>query len=266
MDYKPDFYIIPGVIADDERIPYAGGKLYAIIYWLHSLALGKCIASNDVLAGFMGKRTTSDYISRLLKLLEDCGYIQREFSDEGKQTRVSICPLVSYRGVDGFTGVGRRKDTGGVDEKIQHISKIYKEEYKEDILSTKLGKTQLGRLKGFYTLLYRDTFCSEPRVFLNGKDGAVLKSLLKEYSEVQVAALMVLHFNWYGPVGQDENSFARLKEAAFPITWLPNNVNRYFVYLESVHGVKPNDSGAVLGFVKHYLEEISTGSSVQFAW
>lgn len=263
MVYKPNYYLIPGVVADDEEITYAGGKLYAIIYWLSEMSMQKCIASNDVLAEFMGKKTTADYVIRLLKKLEERGYIRRVYSDETKQVREEIIPLVTFRGGGETNGNPRPNDTGGGGETIQHINKIYKQEDKEYILlSEKLGKTPLSRLKTFYCQLYRDEFDVEPKVFLNGKDGGVLKSLLKDYSELQICALMIAHFNWYGPYGSSEAEYSRMRAAAFPITWIGPNVNKYVIMLKGTHSVAFDEPRAVYKFTKEYIRGLTTDGLV----
>lgn len=115
------------------------------------------------------------------------------------------------------------------------------------------GSTTLAKLKNFYRSLFWYRLEAEPRVMLNGKDGGVLKSLLKQYSEIQVAALMINHFHWYGPSGSDNNEFDRLEAAAFPITWISPNVNKYIRYIVDRDGVDFNDDKKVYEYVRSYV-------------
>lgn len=258
MDYRPDFLIIPGRLIWDKSLPEKAKILYGVIYWLHSLAMGKCVASNETLASFIDDETTPNYVSKLLKHLEDSGYIKREFFDSEKLERSTIIPLISYAvAEEGGTPQRRR----GVRDSGVHISNINKEDIlvKElYTLSTKYGKTPLSRLKSFYSLLFREQFGVEPMVYLNGKEGGALKLLLKSYSEVQIACLMIVQFNWYGATGQDDREFENLKKAGFPITWLRPNLNKYLIFLESIHKLKIDDKQAAEKFTQDYVRQLST--------
>ncbi len=259
MMYRPNYFLTPAVVAYDDDIPYAGDRLYSIIYWLSEMHMGKCIASNATLAEFMGKSTTEDYVIRLLKKLEDKGYISRTYSDDGKQNRTEIIPNVVFRGGE-TTSTPRPNHTEGGGETILQISNSYKEKNISNIseLPSNMGKTPLSRLKTFYSALYVDEFKVEPRVFLNGKDGGVLKSLLKDFSEVQVAALMIAHFNWYGPDGSQEWEHQKLVNAAFPITWITPNVNKYALLITSLHKTDFGEAKSVFQYDKKYLRGLST--------
>lgn len=229
-EYRPDFFITPGVIAYDDDIPYAGERLYAIIYWFSKLSQGKCVASNDHLARLMGKNTTERYVGMLLQGLEDKGYIKRLYQDDSQRHRTEIVPLVYYNGSvieETFLSDGRN-DARQTEEKILQISnKISKSnkystqtEQKATTTPGQLpggGSTPLARVSNAYRRLYRDAFDLEPRLYLAGKDGAVLKSLLKDYTEYQVAAILAEYFDC-----QDE----QVKDAAYPISWIMARVNQ----------------------------------------
>lgn len=264
MDYKPDFYIIPGVIANDENLPYTAGILYAVIYWFSKMSHGKCIASNQKLAQILGKGTTEKYVSELLKLLDAGGYIERVYSDTAKRNRTELIPLIFYRGAS--IPEKKTSDTSNegnaIPEMQAHISNNYKEENKyiapQTILPDSMGKTPLSRLKTFYSKLYQSEFGLMPKVFLNGKDGGVLKSMLRENTEIQVAALMIAHFNWYGADGGSDFEHEKLTKAAFPITWMTPNINKYILLLSGLHKLEYNEPKSVLKFVRNYDKGLST--------
>jgi len=236
---------------------------------LSEMSLGKCFASNEVLADYMGKKTTGDYVIRLLKKLEDKGYIIRVYDDDTKLVRKEIVPLVRF-GMGGETiQAPRPNDTLGGGETILNKNNTTKSNIKEYIthkvgssnsteLPDRYGKTPLSRLKTCYEKLYMDEFSVKPRVFLNGRDGGVLKSLLKEYSEVQVAAIMITHFNWYGADGKNDWDHVKLEKAAFPITWISPNLNPYINYINGSYQVDFLNAELVLKFVRDYLKKLST--------
>jgi hypothetical protein len=267
MDYKPDFLIIPGVIAFDEDITTKGGLLYAVIYWMSKLSGQRCIASNVTLAETMGRGTTPDYVKKLLTSLEKKGYIERVYKAgrvDGELIREEIVPLVNYGGVmKPPTGGVETSTSGGVETSTDISKTIISKSNKEYIqLSQTLGKTPLSRLGKFYALLYRDEFQVDPKVYLNGKEGGILKSLLKDYTEQQLAALLIAHFNWYGPQGQDDREHGRLKDAAYPLAWVKPNLNKYIIFLNSIHRLDLEDSRDVADFVKDYVCGLSTGEAL----
>lgn len=91
---KPDFLIIPTIVADDPKIQPLDAQVYAYVYWLERLRDGRCVASNDTLADLC--RTDSGSIKNSLGRLENAGYIRRIYKDEAKRNRVEIRTLVRY--------------------------------------------------------------------------------------------------------------------------------------------------------------------------
>lgn len=259
-DYRPDFVITPGVIFYDEDIPYAGERLYAIIYWFSKLRHEKCVASNETLAQMMGKKTTADYVKKLLTILESRGYIRRIYKPvraKAQLIREEIIPLVVYGGVETSTGGVLKPTTGGVEMSTEISNIILVKDISNSTLPVK-GTTPLSRLKTFYSDLYRDEFRVEPKVFLNGKDGGVLKALLKDFTEVQVGCLMIAHFNWFGADGRDEWEHEKLEKAAFPITWISPNINKYVLFLNSIHKLDLSDPVSAHEFLGRYIRGLST--------
>lgn len=86
------------------------------------------------------------------------------------------------------------------------------------------GKTTLSRLRQFWTKVYTARYGVAPKVYLNGKDGGVLKYLSGQYNEWQVAALMVEHI---------ESTDPGLEQAAHPLSWISNRVARYIADIQT---------------------------------
>jgi hypothetical protein len=68
-------------------------------------------------------------------------------------------------------------------------------------IDSKHGRSYNLRLLKVYNLLHRDKFKYSWREDNWAKVCAYLKSLLKEYSEYELALLFIIHFNWYGADG-----------------------------------------------------------------
>ncbi len=118
---RPDFLIIPGPVAFSKKLQPVDKTLYGVIYWLHSLKDGRCIASNAYLAKACDCGMQS--VQNSLMRLESARFIIRKFKDEKKKIRDKIIPLVNYR-------VSSFEDTVSSDEDTRVSSNIgtYEEE------------------------------------------------------------------------------------------------------------------------------------------
>lgn len=261
--YRPDYIIIPRPLLEDEELQPKARELYGYIYWLSQLSKGKCVASNELLADLIGRGTTPQSITNILSVLEKQEYIKRIFTDSTKMERLEIVPLITYKDLSRVpheTMGGIPPDDGAIapPNGVQIYNKIH--EKKMIIPSDRLSllpikaNTPLLRLSRFYSALYREQFGTNPVVKIAGKDGGIFKSLLKTYTEFQIAALLVVHFNWQGPYDQDENEFERLKANAFPLGWLSNAINKYVVYLSEQEDVDMNDAECVARYVNDYVK------------
>lgn len=89
-----------------------------------------------------------------------------------------------------------------------------------------------------------------------GQIGKLFKPLMENLTEVQIAALIILHFDWHGASGEDDFIFKKLSERCFPLEWLPKAVNEYRAYLTNTQGVAFDDPQAILKHVKHVISPI----------
>lgn len=104
--FKPDFLIIPYQIKANPALRPSDGDVYAAVYWLERLSVGKCIASNESLADIAccGIRNVKAALDRL----EQEGYIIRTYRDpESRIHRKEIKTLLQYQKID--PGVVARK-------------------------------------------------------------------------------------------------------------------------------------------------------------
>ena len=116
------------------------------------------------------------------------------------------------------------------------------------------GHSPLQRVVMAYSILWYHLYGTkyEPNFGMIGK---VYKPILEQLTEMQVAALILIHFNWSGADGTDDFAHRRLVSNMFPINWIPKNVNEYKTYLTNVLGVNFEDQDAVKAYVKESLTD-----------
>lgn len=119
----------------------------------------------------------------------------------------------------------------------------------EDSLPPLFGRDRLKRIVTVYSLLWFFSYKTLYRANF-GAIGRTFKPLLNSLTEWQIAALMIMHFNWHGADGRDEFVFKRLESAMHPILWIPAKVNEYGTYLTNVAGVDFEDKEKVRAYVR----------------
>lgn len=119
-------------------------------------------------------------------------------------------------------------------------------------LNSSLGKNKLLRIIRVYSHLWKDFYGTDYKVLNYGRIGKTLKPLFENYSEIQIAAFLCLHFNWYGATGQDQFSYNSIMKAGFPIDWLPRYVNIYEAYLRNTLKINLDNPEEV----KKYIQEV----------
>lgn len=102
MDYskfEPDFLLVPYKIID--KVDPSAQRVYGVIYALQQLSLGRCIASNEVLASFA--KTSERSVERAISELSEHNFIYVEYKDEEKRHREFIIATVTYGGQNTLT-------------------------------------------------------------------------------------------------------------------------------------------------------------------
>ena len=125
----------------------------------------------------------------------------------------------------------------------------------QEMLPDFLGKTPTARLVTVYGLLYKDLtgFTYQANWPALTK---LFKPLLESMSEWQIAAMIALHFNWYGANGDDEFAHKRLASASFPLEWVPNSVNQYRPYIQNHLHVPFDDHESVKKHVTKIIKPL----------
>jgi len=126
-------------------------------------------------------------------------------------------------------------------------------------LSTTYGNNITVRLMAIYGALWLEKFGYKYRVTNWRAMGGKLKALTKYYSEPQIAALMIVHFNWHGSSGTDTFAHKNLRESMFPLEWIAARANNYIFYFQEVSGIDFDNNEEVLEWVETHMRELSTG-------
>jgi len=114
-----------------------------------------------------------------------------------------------------------------------------------------LGNSKQARIFKVYSLLWQDLYGIIPKLNF-ARLGRVFKPLIAEYSEVELACFIILHFFWHGASGDDKFIHKKLADNCFPLEWLPHNINQYKVYLVNTLGITTDED--MRKYVKEHLQ------------
>ena len=122
------------------------------------------------------------------------------------------------------------------------------------ILPKTLGKTYLKRVWNFYALVWQSKYGFPPDAEW-AKLGRIIKKMSEDYSEYQIAVLVLTHFDWHGASGEDEYIHKRLVEACFPFTWIPTSISAYKAHQRNVRGLKFDSEEDCKEGIDRYLKK-----------
>lgn len=112
----------------------------------------------------------------------------------------------------------------------------------------------LARLVSFYSALFKHHLGAPYRVTNWGAVGKHFKPLLEDYSEFQIAAIIIVHFLWHGTSGTDTFEHKRLREKGFPILWIPRNFSNYEAFLRTHEDLDFDKPREVKNHVVRYIK------------
>lgn len=112
--------------------------------------------------------------------------------------------------------------------------KIQEELSTSNTLPEKYGKNWLQRVVAVYSQLWLSTYGQLPKGLNYARVGSSLKPLKENFSEYQLALMLIQYFQWYGADGSDEFAHNRLRQNAFPLLWFPGYVDAITVALGKV--------------------------------
>jgi hypothetical protein len=126
-------------------------------------------------------------------------------------------------------------------------------ELEHKTLPESMGKTWLSRVVKMYQLLWLSTYGRLPQGLDYGRVGKSLKPLKENFSEYQLALMLIQYFEWYGAGGYDSFIHQKLQQNTFPLSWFPTYVDAISVFL----GDTLDDQSEMEALVNNKLSEIS---------
>ncbi|NHZ85806.1 MAG: hypothetical protein GWP19_07985 [Planctomycetia bacterium] len=263
---SPEYIIIPQQVFLSSEIRQSDKVLYGAIYWFHSMKDGVCFASNSALANAVGISDKS--IQNSLTRLEKYGLIKR--TETGKKRK--IVPLVGFNKPSSNDEPSSNDDTNlrqmGTQPSSNDEQSIIKSNNKEHYIKDDLflakeenrlpldKKLPIHRIVAFYTLLWKEIYGTPYMVDNWGKLGKNFKSILENYTEYQIAAFIITHFNWHSLSGDNNFTYEKLRDAGFPLDWIPYNINQYTAYLQNTVGIDMQNNEEVKKYVNEYIRNL----------
>lgn len=249
---KPNYFLIPEIVVANKEINALDKFVYGAVYWYSQMADGKCIASNEAIAKIV--YSTGATVQQCLTRLEKYGFIQRVYSDESRQKRAEIVPLVAY---PQLVGVDKSQLVPPIATAIQS-SKSDREAniiltYNVSELPKNYGSTGIKRVASIYNIFWRDKFGMNYKVLSWGKFGKLVKSLLSQYTEYQIALLFSVYFQT-----QDTSEYKFLSEKGFPLEFLLTKHNIYSAYITNALGINMGDKQKVKEYVDSIIKNLGT--------
>lgn len=119
------------------------------------------------------------------------------------------------------------------------------------------GKSYVLRVLSIYNTLWKEKYGFAPKINI-GMFGKMLKPLMENYTELQIASMLLVFFNWHGMTGSDDFEYQKVLRATFNFGWFVKSTNNYEVYLRNVVGIKLDDEQEVRKFVAEGIHKLST--------
>lgn len=258
MKYQKGTFV---VVPNKEYLRGKPSELQTIFFWLceHSDLDGICYPSRVTLAEEAGCGIKS--VDKYLKELVSIGLIektvrQKPNSNENTSNlyQVVVAEMPPPSTIFATTP-SSKKDPVTISNTNQPILTIIAEQ-----LPIKFGKTPALRLMGIYSTLFQDRYGFVPSIVAT-RHGKQLSSLLKNYTEWQIALLLIIFFEWRGMTGGDDLAEQTLTKAAHPIGWFTNNLSQYEAYTRNVVEVKMDNQEVVEKIVSRTMDKIINGKS-----
>lgn len=123
------------------------------------------------------------------------------------------------------------------------------------MIEKKQTDTRVKSIRGFYMAVFKKMFGFTPQMNYM-LSGVLIKRWLKDFNEWQLDTLILIHFNWHGMDSNDEWVYKRLKDNAFPLGWMNNNLNSYQAYARNVLGLDFDNEKALQEYVSKHIKTI----------
>ena len=123
-------------------------------------------------------------------------------------------------------------------------------------LPSSRGKTYILRLLSVYADLFKYTYGFMPAIPFS-RFGRGVKTLMETKTEMQIAALLIIFFDWQGMNGMDQWEHQKLLDATHTPWWFFSCINQYEAYLRNVHKLQFDDPLQVREFVALSMGKIT---------
>lgn len=123
-------------------------------------------------------------------------------------------------------------------------------------LPGKFGKSYLDRLIHVYRSVWLGKYGTQLSNVQYSRLGNSFKTLHNAYSEMQIAILIYLFFNWQGGSGDDYSANKRLSDAGFPVEWLVKQTDIMVAYIKNALKVDFDNKEDVKRYAVSVLKDI----------
>lgn len=114
------------------------------------------------------------------------------------------------------------------------------------------GKNYIVRIMSVYSDLFKDKYGFKP-VIPFGRVGKLLKTLIETHTEIQIAAMLIVFFDWAGMDGGSDFDREKLINAAHSFGWFYGSINQYEIYLRNIQNLNMDSEDDVREFVARSL-------------
>lgn len=270
MKYKKGTFVLT------PNIDILNGKpalMQSIFTWLckYSDEEGICFPSRNKLA----KNVDCDVrtIDKYIKSLEEIGLITKtKRRKSGTKENTSNLYQIQLVGEEmyppsefKYTTPSEPNDTVTITNiNSNHLTTLPKEisKQKEEkiVLSNKPGTNPVGRLQTLYSFLFKHLYGFKPSTATYGMNGAIFKSLLSSYSEIQIGSLLCVFFAWQGMDDKNEKDKEWLVNNTHSLRIFRGDITKYETYIRNVAGWSKEfeDDEALLRIVQEKMRDLST--------
>lgn len=121
-----------------------------------------------------------------------------------------------------------------------------------NMLPESRGKTYIIRIVSVYSDLFKDKYGFYPTINF-GRVGNLLKTLILNHTELQIAAMLIVFFDWAGMDGGSDFDREKLVNAAHSFGWFFSTTNQYEIFLRNIQKVDMDSEDDVREFVSRSL-------------
>lgn len=181
--------------------------------------------------------------SKLIKKVKDLGFI--ETHNNKKERKMYAKPTQKMK--DLYFGAISKRTQPQVPEETAQVqtdtNQYTNNNTQEDTiienkitLNPKQGKNPVSRLQSLFSLYFNHTYGFKPKPHTWGQTGKCFKELLNDYSEIQLACLLIVFFNWKGMTDRDPNEEQYLIKNAHSIWLFKAGVSKYEAFVRNIAG------------------------------